>query len=235
MESPVVVAQLLDSADPRLSAVAIDDESNSPVVIRRTGEDNSSATTSEIVDACASAGSTGVAEHATPKLVDALMNGIDAALICCGATGADQRAGLFGSSLSTSPNKGGRPTTISGGLLERTVQQLFERLRETENELPGLRRTHEVRVSAMLLQKELPIDLLGPPPAAAVATSPSKALQGAPCAGGGGSDGNTEPSTDGAAAALRLKRSSGRHGVHVSGLRSIVASSASEANAKTGK
>jgi hypothetical protein len=87
---------------------------------------------------------------------------------------------------------------IGSGLLSTTAARLFERLREPFL-APNTRRVHEVRVSCALVESEALTDLLGPPPS------------------------DTEP-----APKLQLKRSAGRRGMHISGLRAVVAASARE-------
>ena len=194
------LALLLSSAEAKLHASRSDDGT---VTIahgdgNHRGEKHQPPSTN-IVDQCCSAGDGSSTDAAAPTLVDALLLGQDAVAILCGATGADQRREMLGDSMPSSPSKGGAPSSIgAGSLLKGTAELLFARLREAElaSAASGLRRTHEVRVSCLLLQRESPIDLL----------EQHSALP----------------------PALRLKRSQGRRGVHVSGLRSIVVFSADE-------
>ena len=222
VEAPTAHAILLDSSAPRLRGAAA--EGGVVAIMRESSSDQ--PTTAEVCDHCSTAGSGSSLATTGPAVVNALLDGRDAAVIICGGSGADQRRELLGSELPSSPSKGGVLSAISrGSLLGGIAERLFAELRELERQTTasglGLRRTHEVRVTCVLLQHETPIDLLEVSDAAAAAAAAASATVGSNAAPSVSADGRTPPP-------LRLKRSHGRRGVHVSGLRSLVVTTAGE-------
>lgn len=106
-----------------------------------------------------------------------------------------------------------RDAIIGSGFLTELAAALFEALHDEPPH--GMKRTHEVRVGCALLQHEEALDLLAAPPSTSSGAT-AAAAAAAP------------PGSPGSPPRLRLKRSGGRRGLHISGQRTPVASSIAE-------
>ena len=131
-------------------------------------------------------------------VVDALIDGIDAVLLCCGGGSPAQHASLFGSAATP-------------GAVPWVARALFERLHAlaARSAADGLRRRFDVHASFVLLHPDVPRDLLSAVPELAGGTGEKEKRYRAALAG----DARPEK--------VRLKRGGGK-GVHLAGVREML-------------
>ena len=106
-----------------------------------------------------------VFDAAGAPLVDALLEGVSAALLCVGAPGSGKQHTVVGGCRTGTGVHSASALLEQRGLVLQLGDALFERLaaQRGADAVAGVRRAHEVFVSYALLQGDEPHDLLAPP------------------------------------------------------------------------